>query len=96
MHLPKTALGATGLILSEPGRPSLPNILNTPVKLAAVPEQRATSITSRPGTLHAGLLRPYHISAFRSAFDTPNLSLQRRNDNFTNLNLFTYNIVSLP
>jgi hypothetical protein len=38
-------------------------------------------------------MRPYHVAAFWSAFDTPDLSLSKRENNHSQLLLFTYDVV---
>jgi hypothetical protein len=40
-----------------------------------------------------GFLRPYHISAFWSAFDSPDFSLFQRDDNSSQLCLFPFDVV---
>jgi hypothetical protein len=103
MHLNQESSAATGLVLGEskcltaPPRLQVKSssnalVVNTPVwqspaSSLAIPAPLPPTATSN------GLLRPYHVSAFWCAFDTPNLSLQRREDNFTHLTLFTFDIV---
>jgi transposase InsO family protein len=38
-------------------------------------------------------MRPYHIAAFWSAFDSPDLSLAQRSDNSSHMALFTFDVV---
>jgi hypothetical protein len=95
MHLTHTNSAATGLVLGETRCQAPPRIqaksssnalvANTPVQQtpAAPLEPNSTVLLALllPSAPSNGILRPYHVSAFWCAFDTPNLSLQRREDN---------------
>jgi hypothetical protein len=52
-----------------------------------------TSIKPSCSSRQKDVLRPYHIAAFWSAFDSSDLSLAQRSDNSSHMALFTFDIV---
>ncbi len=93
LHLAINRENTTGLFSTEelPAQGSiLPKQIqkNTPTmstELGNPPTSRA---------LHSGVMRPYRIAAFSTAFDTPTLSLTHRSSNNSQLALFTFDVVN--
>jgi len=62
---------------------------------AADPSPRSNHPTNKSSSFfRPGFLRPYHVSAFWNAFDTPSFSLTKREDNQSQLCLFSYDVVN--
>jgi hypothetical protein len=99
LHLEDT----TGLILNEAKTPQTirpPSLRVQTIPIPSVPQQKLIAqqqITAMPPVMSSAqqpsIMRPYHVAAFWSAFDTHNFSLSNRTNNHTQLSLFTFDIV---
>ncbi len=84
LHLTLSRANTTGLLVKDDKRTGREHTSKIPLQTQASPTPDSPADVP---------FKPFEISAFWCAFDTPNLSLARREENTTSLSLFTYDIV---
>jgi hypothetical protein len=87
MHLALTREDTTGLVIRDAKSQGSSIQFNSS-------SSHKEGIRSTPALAFAPRsMRPYHIAAFWSAFDSPDLSLAQRSDNSSHMALFTFDVV---
>jgi hypothetical protein len=84
LHLTLSRVDTTGLLVKDDKRAGQGHSSTIQLHSQASPANDSSANAS---------FKPFEISAFWCALDTPNLSLNKRDENTTSLSLFTYDIV---